>query len=309
VDEFGKPKIEWSLVTDEALLDDYTYFPRESALTRALAPVLAAMDLPGGYRSAIEIAWGLRHAPYRGRFLSSLPWHPAFQRAQRAMSERNIRIAAGLRWWADQLEAGGGSPELVGAVLRTMMEHVPWPEVLRLHAGEAEWHAEQYLLAADEAEAAPPPVRRPLFCMDCLSREANHAVDAYRPSVVGRDELGRLHRTDGPAVAYRDGYGLWAIHGQEPFLRAAGAGLVDEDLDALGFPRRLHRVVIPGDEDLVMVEVTNSTPEPDGHHKSYMLRVDPRMRTCAGAIASSWRYPDGSRVFAEGRDYQLAAES
>jgi hypothetical protein len=166
-----------------------------------------------------------------------------------------------------------------------------------------------------------------------------------RPSVVARDVQGRLHRTDGPAVAYRDGYGLWAIHGvrlpqevveapetltaerilgepnaevrrvmierhgQERFLRAAGAALVDEDTDALGFPRRLHRVVIPGDEDLVMVEVTNSTPEPDGHRKSYMLRVAPALRTCQGAIASTWRYPDGSRVFAEGRDYQLAAES
>jgi hypothetical protein len=166
-----------------------------------------------------------------------------------------------------------------------------------------------------------------------------------RPSVVARDERGRLHRTDGPAVAYRDGYGLWAIHGvrvpqkvveapemltaerilrepnaevrrvmierhgQERFLRDAVATVVDEDLDALGFPRRLHRVVIPGDEDLVMVEVTNSTPEPDGRRKSYMLRVAPNLRTCAGAIASTWRYPDGSRVFAEGRDYQLAAES
>ena len=199
-----------------------------------------------------------------------------------------------------------------------------------------------------------------------------------RPSVVTRDERGRLHCSDGPAVAYRDGYGLWAVHGvrvpqevievpetltagrildepnaevrrvmierhgQEKFLRAAGAQVVDEDTDGLGFPRRLHRVQIPGDENLVMVEVTNSTPEPAevagyeytgteaaiyadgwdvgivrpvrevyaaGRHKTYMLRVAPSLRTCQGAIASTWRYPDGSRVFAEGRDYQLAAES
>jgi hypothetical protein len=168
---------------------------------------------------------------------------------------------------------------------------------------------------------------------------------ADRPSVVARDERGRLHRTDGPAVAYRDGYGLWAIHGvrvpqevveapetltaerilgepnaevrremmkrhgYEKFLRAAGAKLIHEDTDPFGFPRRLHRVELPDDEPLHMVEMTNSTPEADGSRKVYMLRVDPGARTCQGAIASTWRYPDGSRVFAGGRNYQLAAES
>ena len=32
------------------------------------------------------------------------------------------------------------------------------------------------------------------------------------------------------------------------------------------------------DEPIVMVEVVNQTPEPDGSFKHYFLRVDPRLR-------------------------------
>jgi hypothetical protein len=35
---------------------------------------------------------------------------------------------------------------------------------------------------------------------------------------------------------------------------------------------------IADDEDLVMVKVVNSTPEPDGSYKDYFLRVHPELR-------------------------------
>ena len=34
-----------------------------------------------------------------------------------------------------------------------------------------------------------------------------------------------------------------------------------------------------------MIEVTNSTPEPNGNARSYLLRVPPDMKTAAEAVA------------------------
>ncbi|GAA2645547.1 hypothetical protein GCM10009864_04690 [Streptomyces lunalinharesii] len=47
----------------------------------------------------------------------------------------------------------------------------------------------------------------------------------------------------------------------------------------------LWRVDLPDDEPVVMVEVVNSTPEPDGTHRTYWLRVPPRTRTARQGVA------------------------
>jgi hypothetical protein len=39
------------------------------------------------------------------------------------------------------------------------------------------------------------------------------------------------------------------------------------------------------DEDVVLVEVTNSTPEPDGSVRTYFLRVPPTTTTARAAVA------------------------
>jgi hypothetical protein len=62
------------------------------------------------------------------------------------------------------------------------------------------------------------------------------------------------------------------------YLTASKSVLLDEDRDTLGHRRRLWSKDVAGDEPLVMVEVTNSTPEPDGTRKIYFLRVDPQLR-------------------------------
>lgn len=46
----------------------------------------------------------------------------------------------------------------------------------------------------------------------------------------------------------------------------------------------LWRIPLPGDEPLVMVEVVNSTPEPDGSWHTYWLRVPPTMATAKQAV-------------------------
>jgi hypothetical protein len=137
-----------------------------------------------------------------------------------------------------------------------------------------------------------------------------------RPTAIHRDNLGRLHHGDGPALAYPDGWALFAWRGMPIPARVAEqlssltvAMIRDEAnaevrrvmLEHFGFERylresgaeRLHqdetgvlwRVDLPGDEPLVMVEVVNSTPEPDGTHRTYFLRVPPDTRTARAGVA------------------------
>lgn len=168
------------------------------------------------------------------------------------------------------------------------------------------------------------------------------------PTVAAFDDRQRLHRTDGPALEWADGYAVFVVHGVRldtelgarmssraltakeisehanaevrrvlvevhnagdtgRYLRELGAKVVDEDLDALGLPRRLLRIEQSGDEPIVAIEVTNSTSEPDGSRKKYTFRCHPELRplpvpgirtgfgpsqkpTCQNAIASTYGY-------------------
>jgi hypothetical protein len=137
-----------------------------------------------------------------------------------------------------------------------------------------------------------------------------------RPVALHRDSLGRLHHGDGPALSYPDGWSLYAWRGMpipaevahalphltvdqiraednaevrrvmlehfgyERYLTESGAAQVHRDECGV-----LWRVDLPGDEPLVMVEVLNSTPEPDGTRRTYFLRVPPFTRTARAAVA------------------------
>ena len=137
-----------------------------------------------------------------------------------------------------------------------------------------------------------------------------------RHNVLARDDRGRLHSISGPACAYPDGWAIYAIHGvrvpsdvvenpesltkdriltepnaeirrvmierigNEKFLSIAGARAIHEDQRG-----KLFRIELPGDEPMVLVQVVNSTPEPDGHSKLYTLRVPAEIRRASEAIA------------------------
>ena len=75
-----------------------------------------------------------------------------------------------------------------------------------------------------------------------------------------------------------------AALGETPFIQKRGH-VIHADPDALGQPRRLWRAARRSDEALVMLEVVNSTAEPDGTYHHYYLRVPPRMLTCRDAVA------------------------
>ncbi len=103
--------------------------------------------------------------------------------------------------------------------------------------------------------------------------------------------------------------------GPAAYLADSGARVVHEDKDMLGADRRLLWKDVAGDEPIVMIDVRNSTQDPDGTWKRYQLRVDPSAysgragRECLAAIASTWRDVDGSMLFARPEDYQPCVET
>ncbi|WP_052721330.1 DUF6745 domain-containing protein [Actinoplanes rectilineatus] len=142
------------------------------------------------------------------------------------------------------------------------------------------------------------------------------AVLSERPALLARDNVGRLHRGEGAAMEFTDGYGLWAWRGM-PIPPELAAELPTLTLDRIqaeenaeirrvmlehfGYERYLQEagarqlgsdetgtlwyLDLPGDEPLVMVEVVNSTPEPDGTSRVYWLRVPPDTRTARAGVA------------------------
>ena len=165
-----------------------------------------------------------------------------------------------------------------------------------------------------------------------------------RPLVIHLDAQNRLHHVGGLSIAYPDGWGVPAIHGirmpieivndpssitaamvqgesnaerrrilielmtVERYIRESGAKPIHHDSYGT-----LYRINRPGDTAMLVVEVENSTPEPDGSIKHYFLRVQPTayggVKTARAAVASTWRHPDGSLVFATPSDYVLTHQS
>lgn len=184
-------------------------------------------------------------------------------------------------------------------------------------------------------------------------------IAIQHPISISFDDRERLHRIDGPALLFADGYAVHALHGirltpelgvamvkktltaqqirdernaevrrvlvgvynagdSGRYLRDVGAVVVHEDTDALGLPRRLLRIEQHDDEPIVVVEVTNSSKEPDGTRKLYSFRCHPELRplaipgvrgelgkaqpmTCQNAIASTYGY--------EGKDFTLEIQT
>ncbi|MFJ3233918.1 DUF6745 domain-containing protein [Streptomyces sp. NPDC086787] len=177
--------------------------------------------------------------------------------------------------------------------------------------------------------AAFPTDRAPLDGLGEVCRSAGWwwpfaevAVVCERPVALHRDEAGRLDHGDGPALAYPDGFALHAwrgmpvsaafvaelrtltpqrirdeenaelrrvmleYYGYDRYLADSGARPVHRDATGT-----LWRVELAGDEPVVMVEVLNSTPEPDGSRRTYWLRVPPATRTAREGVAWTFGVP------------------
>ena len=130
-----------------------------------------------------------------------------------------------------------------------------------------------------------------------------------RPEVLTVDEQNRPHNDSGPFCRWRDGISLYSIHGvrvpqyvvERPdaitidlihaegneevrrvmieryglarYVRDAQFVVLDEDRDPLGQPRRLLRR-----EDIVVIELTNSTEDADGTRRVYHVPCHPELR-------------------------------
>jgi len=139
------------------------------------------------------------------------------------------------------------------------------------------------------------------------------------PTELHRDDEGRLHNTEGAALIFDDGWGVWSVNGvrvprkiieekdkitaqdildeenaeirrvmmeflgTEKFIQESGARLVHKDDWG-----ELYEKELEDDEPLCMVKVVNSTPEPDGHYKDYWIRVRPGCETAHDAVASTF---------------------
>lgn len=147
----------------------------------------------------------------------------------------------------------------------------------------------------------------------------NVAFVCRRPAKVYRDKQNRLHRTDGPAAEWLDGYGSYFLHGmgvqqdwvEQPekidvqrvlgeqnielrralvtlmgysrFVAECKAQVLDKDIDGGGQPRRLLKIAQRDDEDIYLIEVTDPSTG-----RQYHLRVPPTTRSCREAVA--WGY-------------------
>ncbi|MER0246295.1 DUF6745 domain-containing protein, partial [Streptomyces sp. HSW2009] len=83
------------------------------------------------------------------------------------------------------------------------------------------------------------------------------------------------------------GRGLWGVSAAPPGP-GGGPGAARGPGPETGV---LWRIELAGDEAVVMVEVVNSTPEPDGSSRTYWLRVPPRTTTAREGVAWTFGLP------------------
>ena len=141
------------------------------------------------------------------------------------------------------------------------------------------------------------------------------AVLTEHPDVIHLDEENRLHCEDGPAIRYADGFCRYSWHGFgveksvimdpvtvdridnernaevrrvllermtfEKYMKDSNVEVVHEDR----YGKLIRKPNPQGDEPFMGVAVDNSTPEPDGSIRKYILPVPPTMRTAHEAVA------------------------
>jgi hypothetical protein len=138
---------------------------------------------------------------------------------------------------------------------------------------------------------------------------ADFCMISDRPETLTVDDQNRPHNDTGPFCQWRDGTALYSIHGvrvpewivESPerinvdsihaennaeirrimveryglskYVRDSQFNVIDADIDPLGQPRRLMRR-----DDIVVVELTNSTVDADGTRRVYHVACEPELR-------------------------------
>ena len=179
--------------------------------------------------------------------------------------------------------------------------------------------------------------------------------ELVNPNITRGWNSHRLHCDHGPAIYWPDGWSIYSIHGvrvteqivmrpetltveqidaetnaevrrimverfgMERYVRESGSIPIHElpkDYPIIGLRgAKLWRKDSENDEPIVCIDMDNSSQEPDGSIKRYMLRVDPNAyrgrasKDCLAAMASTYRFEDGSMIFAAPEDYAPEIET
>ncbi len=208
----------------------------------------------------------------------------------------------------------------VGASVRASVEDSVWDSVWGQH--EAYWLA---FYAYFREVCGIEEETKQLDGLLALSKSAGWALPyrdicfvSERHTTLLRDERGRLHAEDGPAVRYPDGWAVWAWHGvrvpqeviEQPetlsvtaalgepntevrrvMLTRIGAdrlsaelpaGVIDSDVDGRGMPRRLFTLGDITDRRFIAYTCPSTGREYPAQP------VPPQVDTCAEAVA--WRF-------------------
>nr|WP_104820699.1 hypothetical protein [Kitasatospora sp. MMS16-BH015] len=300
--------------------------PQLARVAARLAEHAAAADPGVGVREAVRTRpWERARTRTHGR-LGALGWAELWSLTGGELWPSSQALAGRIRGAvAEELhgagELGAGAePELrertaaaVGVIQLALLEAV-------LGQHDAPWLAA--FDAAEELDAGLEPLAELARSVGWWWPYERVVLLTERPTELHRDEAGRLDRADGPALAYPDGFALHAWHGMPvpaDFLATLG-GLTPERIRAeenaelrrvmlehYGYERyladsaaeplhrdetgTLWRIQLPDDEPVVMVEVLNSTPEPDGTSRTYWLRVPPQTRTAREGVAWTFGLP------------------
>ena len=140
-----------------------------------------------------------------------------------------------------------------------------------------------------------------------------------RPGIATTNDRGQMHSDQGAAMVFRDGYKLHFIdgvripaavssevsiediekeqnvevrrimirrYGLEKYLSDSNAQVIDRNECGT-----LYKKSNRNEEPLVVVKVTNSTVEPDGSRKEYLLRVPPYIASAKAAVAWTFDLP------------------
>jgi hypothetical protein len=180
-------------------------------------------------------------------------------------------------------------------------------------------------------------------------------IACNRAKEIHLDDQNRLHNLTGPAISFRDGWKTFYVsgvkvpefvvmnpetitvsmieqeentevrrimtqqYGYEKYLIDSGAEVVHE-LPENYLIKGLQTAKLlvkerKDDTPVVMVDCLNSTAEPDGTVKRYMIRVEPgayngeASKNVHAAMASTWRKEDGTLYFENWQDYKPQYES
>ncbi len=271
-----------------------------------LGPVLSSSPARIGPRARERLLmpgddWGL------------LPLEPVLLSALRARSVPEHGPGGPLPAFADQCMTGQFDAAGIGSdlVYRELGIAAVRPD-----------YAERLDLLAALARSAGPWWPYPDVCV-LTERPVRFEVQPWSPG-GGRSWL-VLHSLDGPALAWRDGFAIHVWHGAEVPERFSTGEATAEDwlsepnaefrrliAERMGYAWLLdemaaHQIAsdeygtlwrIPSHrgraEDVVVVDVANSTAEPDGSRRRYVLRVPPDQRVPRDAIGWTFGLPPGT---------------